>query len=34
MGYDPKARVGVVELANLSTPAGGDDIGSIGFRPI
>ncbi len=27
MGYDPKARVGVVVLANISTPAGEDDIG-------
>jgi CubicO group peptidase (beta-lactamase class C family) len=27
MGYDPKARVGVVVLTNISTPAGGDDIG-------
>src|SRR5260370_10811538 len=26
MGYDPKAPVGVVVLANISTPAGGDDI--------
>src|SRR5262249_667750 len=27
MGYDPKTRVGVVVLANISTPAGEDDIG-------
>ena len=27
MGYDPKARVGVVVLANISTQAGEDDIG-------
>ncbi len=27
MGYNPKTRVGVVVLANISTPAGGDDIG-------
>jgi hypothetical protein len=27
MGYDPKARVGVVVLSNISTPAGQDDIG-------
>jgi serine-type D-Ala-D-Ala carboxypeptidase/endopeptidase len=27
MGYDPKTRVGVVVLANISTPAGPDDIG-------
>jgi hypothetical protein len=27
MGYDPKARVGVVVLSNLSTAAGPDDIG-------
>jgi serine-type D-Ala-D-Ala carboxypeptidase/endopeptidase len=27
MGFDPKARVGVVVLANISTPAGEDDIG-------
>jgi CubicO group peptidase (beta-lactamase class C family) len=27
MGYDPKARAGVVVLANISTPAGQDDIG-------
>jgi hypothetical protein len=27
MGYDPKARTGVVVLANISTPAGVDDIG-------
>jgi CubicO group peptidase (beta-lactamase class C family) len=27
MGYDPKAHVGVVVLANISTPAGVDDIG-------
>jgi serine-type D-Ala-D-Ala carboxypeptidase/endopeptidase len=27
MGYDPKARLGVVVLANISTPAGVDDIG-------
>jgi len=26
MGFDPKARVGVVALANISTPAGVDDI--------
>jgi hypothetical protein len=26
-GYDPKNRVGVVVLANISTPEGGDDIG-------
>jgi serine-type D-Ala-D-Ala carboxypeptidase/endopeptidase len=27
MGYDPKARVGVVALTNISTPQGVDDIG-------
>ena len=27
MGYDPKARLGVVVLSNVSTPAGDDDIG-------
>jgi CubicO group peptidase (beta-lactamase class C family) len=27
MGYDPKARVGVVVLANISRPEGEDDIG-------
>ena len=27
MGYDPKARAGVVVLANISTAAGPDDIG-------
>lgn len=27
MGYDPKARVGVVVLTNISTAAGDDDIG-------
>lgn len=27
MGFDPKARVGVVVLSNMSTPAGVDDIG-------
>jgi CubicO group peptidase (beta-lactamase class C family) len=27
MGYDPKARVGVVVLANISRPQGEDDIG-------
>jgi serine-type D-Ala-D-Ala carboxypeptidase/endopeptidase len=27
MGFDPKARVGVVALANAQTPAGADDIG-------
>jgi len=27
MGYDPKARVGVVVLANISTAAGVDDVG-------
>ncbi len=27
IGYDPKARVGVVVLSNTSTPAGPDDIG-------
>jgi serine-type D-Ala-D-Ala carboxypeptidase/endopeptidase len=27
MGYDPKARTGVVVLANISTPEGPDDIG-------
>lgn len=27
MGYDPKARVGVVALTNVSTPQGVDDIG-------
>jgi D-alanyl-D-alanine-carboxypeptidase/D-alanyl-D-alanine-endopeptidase len=27
MGYDPKARAGVVVLTNISTPAGADDIG-------
>jgi serine-type D-Ala-D-Ala carboxypeptidase/endopeptidase len=27
MGYDPKARVGVVALTNISTDAGVDDIG-------
>ena len=26
-GYDPKARVGVVALTNISTPAGVDDLG-------
>jgi CubicO group peptidase (beta-lactamase class C family) len=27
MGFDPKARAGVVVLSNISTPAGPDDIG-------
>lgn len=27
MGYDPKAKVGVVVLTNVATEAGGDDIG-------
>lgn len=27
MGYDPKARTGVVVLSNMSTPQGPDDIG-------
>jgi hypothetical protein len=27
MGFDPRARVGLVALANISTPAGVDDIG-------
>ena len=27
MGYDPKTRAGVVVLTNISTAAGGDDIG-------
>jgi hypothetical protein len=27
MGFDPKARTGVVVLTNISTPAGSDDIG-------
>src|SRR5438552_17922985 len=27
MGYDPKAKAGVVVLANISTAAGPDDIG-------
>jgi CubicO group peptidase (beta-lactamase class C family) len=27
MGFDPKSRVGVVVLSNISTPAGQDDIG-------
>jgi CubicO group peptidase (beta-lactamase class C family) len=27
MGYDPKARAGVVVLSNISTPAAPDDIG-------
>ncbi len=27
MGYDPKARTGVVVLSNVSSPAGPDDIG-------
>jgi hypothetical protein len=27
MGYDPKARAGVVVLSNISTPEGPDDIG-------
>jgi D-alanyl-D-alanine-carboxypeptidase/D-alanyl-D-alanine-endopeptidase len=27
MGYDPKSRVGVVVLSNVSSPAGPDDIG-------
>ena len=27
MGYDPKARAGVVVLSNIPTPAGPDDIG-------
>uniref|UniRef100_Q01QS0 Beta-lactamase n=1 Tax=Solibacter usitatus (strain Ellin6076) TaxID=234267 RepID=Q01QS0_SOLUE len=27
MGFDPKARTGVVVLSNVSTPAGPDDIG-------
>jgi len=27
MGFDPKARVGVVVLSNIDTPAGTDDIG-------
>src|SRR5215469_2127784 len=27
MGFDPKVRTGVVVLANISTPAGQDDIG-------
>ncbi len=27
MGFDPKSRVGVVALSNISTPAGVDDIG-------
>jgi hypothetical protein len=27
MGFDPKARVGVVVLSNASTTAGDDDIG-------
>jgi serine-type D-Ala-D-Ala carboxypeptidase/endopeptidase len=27
MGFDPKSRVGVVVLSNMSTPAGVDDIG-------
>ena len=27
MGYDPKTRVGVVVLSNISTPEGQDDIG-------
>jgi CubicO group peptidase (beta-lactamase class C family) len=27
MGYDPKARTGVVVLSNISTPEGPDDIG-------
>jgi serine-type D-Ala-D-Ala carboxypeptidase/endopeptidase len=27
MGYDPKARIGVVALTNISTPQGVDDIG-------
>lgn len=27
MGFDPKARVGVVVLSNISTPEGPDDIG-------
>jgi D-alanyl-D-alanine-carboxypeptidase/D-alanyl-D-alanine-endopeptidase len=27
MGFDPKSRVGVVVLSNVSTPTGGDDIG-------
>ena len=27
MGYDPKARTGVVVLSNISTPVGPDDIG-------
>jgi CubicO group peptidase (beta-lactamase class C family) len=27
MGFDPKSRVGVVVLSNISTPAGPDDIG-------
>jgi len=27
IGFDPKARIGVVALANAQTPAGADDIG-------
>lgn len=27
VGFDPKARIGVVALSNMSTPAGVDDIG-------
>lgn len=27
LGYDPKARIGVVALANAQTPVGADDIG-------